>query len=298
MILVTGGTGLLGSAIAEELVRRGEQVGVLGRDSAKIRRRFGNRVEAREADVTRPETLTVGMADAEVVINAVQFPNSPIESRRKGWTFEEVDYKGTLNQVDAAKEAGVRRFVYLSGAGAALEAEQHWFRFKAMAEQHMRSSGLECVIVRPTWVFGPGDHSLNRIVGFGRFLPFIPLFGDGQQAMQPVFVEDVGRIVADAARLPEAANQVFELGGPQVMTMNEVIKTALDVMGKKRPILHQPVTVGKLAGRLMSVLPSPPLSADAVDFISQPAAADNTNLARVFHPKLTPLRDGLATYMK
>jgi uncharacterized protein YbjT (DUF2867 family) len=108
----------------------------------------------------------------------------------------------------------------------------------------------------------------------------------------------VGRIVAEASRKPQAANQVFELGGPEVMSMNDVLNTGLDVLGRKRPILHQPVFVGKALGSVARLLPSPPLSPDAVDFITNPAVADNLNLTRVFQPQLTPLREGLETYLK
>jgi NADH dehydrogenase len=297
MLLVSGGTGLVGSAVVAELLRRGEKVAVLGRDAGRIRQRFADRVEPRVADVRDAATLTAAMRDVDVVINAVQFPNAPIENKRRGWTFEEIDFKGTQHQVGAAKQAGVRRFVYVSGVGAAPEAAKHWFRFAWQAEQYVQASGLEWVIVRATWVYGPGDHSLNRIIGFGRFLPFIPTFGDGKQAMQPVFIDDVGRVLADCALRPEAANELFELGGPETMTMDEVFKTALDVMGKKRPILHQPVAVGKALGSVASLLPSPPLSPDAVDFITQPAVADTTRLKAVLNPQLTPLREALSTYM-
>jgi NADH dehydrogenase len=248
--------------------------------------------------VTKPETLSDAFKGIDVVINAVQFPGSPIEQLRRGWTFKEVDYKGTRNQVDAAKAAGVKRFVYVSGVGASADAKQHWFRFKWQAEQYLAQSGLAWTVIRPTWVFGAGDHSLNRILGFGKLLPFIPLFGDAKQDMQPVFIGDVGRVVADAASSPDAANQLFELGGPEVMSMNDVIKTGLAVQGKKRPLLHQPLFLGKVIGTLASFLPSPPLSADAVDFIAEPAVADMANLNRVLKPKLTTLKDGLQTYLK
>src|SRR5687768_6428267 len=118
MILVSGGTGLVGSAVVAELLRRGEQVAVLGRDANRIRRRFGDSVEGRAADVRDAASLPSAMAGIDIVVNAAQIPNSPIESKRRGWTFEDVDYKGTVNQVNAAKQAGVKRFVYVSGAGA------------------------------------------------------------------------------------------------------------------------------------------------------------------------------------
>ena len=123
------------------------------------------------------------------------------------------------------------------------------------------------------------------------------VFGDGKQMMQPVFIDDVGRVLADAALKPEAANQLFELGGPERMSMNDVVRTALDVMGKKRRLLHQPVVLGKTLGRFASVLPGPPLSADAIDFITNPAVADNSAVDRVLKPRLTHLREGLATYL-
>ncbi len=297
MILVSGGTGFVGSAIVRELLRRGERVAVLGRDGDKARKMFGDGVEAREGDVRRPEQLATAMTGIDVVVNAVQFPNSPIENRRKGWTFEDVDLKGTRNQVDAAKAAGVRRFVYLSGVGAAKDSDKHWFRYKWEAEKYLQDAGIEWVIVRPTWVYGPGDVSLNRFLGFARLLPFIPMFGSGKQLMQPVFIDDVGRIAAAAALRPEAANHVLELGGPDVMSMNDVVKTALDVLGKRRSLLHQPVRLGKTIGALASVLPSTPLTPDAIDFITESATADNTALNEILHPRLTPLRDGLATYL-
>ncbi len=297
MILIAGGTGFVGSAIVRELLRRGERVAVLGRDAAKIRKTLGASVEPREADVRDPKALAAAFAGVDVAINAVQFPNSPIENRRKGWTFEETDLKGTRYQVDAATAAGVRRFVYLSGVGADKDAEKHWFRYKWEAEKYLQDSGLEWVVIRPTWVYGPDDNSLNRLLAFAKRLPFVPIFGDGKQEMQPVFIDDVARVSADAALRPEAANQLFEIGGPERMSMDEVLQTALDVAGKKRGILHQPVFAGKALGALASVLPSPPLSVDAIEFIVQPAVADNSNLERVLHPKLTPLREGLAAYL-
>lgn len=297
MILVTGGTGFVGSAIVKELLRRGEKVAVLGRDAEKIHRRLGTNVDPRAGDVRDAATLPAAMQGIDIVINAVQFPGSPIENRRKGYTFEEIDLKGTRHQVDAAKAAGVKRFVYVSGVGASKEAEKHWFRYKWEAEDYVQKSGLEWVVLRPTWVYGPEDVSLNRFLGFASKLPFVPMFGNGKQDMQPVFIDDVARAAVDCALKPEAANLVFEIGGPEVMSMNDVVSTALEVLGKKRMLLHQPVFVGKTIGTLSGIMPSPPLSADAIDFMTEAATADNKLLLEVLKPKLTSLRDGLRTYL-
>jgi NADH dehydrogenase len=297
MILVTGGTGFVGSAIVKELLRRGEKVAVLGRDADKIHRRLGTDVDPRPGDVRDAATLPAAMQGIDIVINAVQFPGSPIENRHKGYTFEEIDLKGTRNQVDAAKAAGVKRFVYVSGVGAAKDAEKHWFRYKWEAEDYVHKSGLEWVVLRPTWVYGPEDISLNRFLGFASKLPFVPMFGNGKQDMQPVFIDDVARAAVDCALKPEAANLVFEIGGPEVMSMNDVVSTALEVLGKKRMLLHQPLFVGKTIGTLSGIMPSPPLSADAIDFITEAATADNKLLLEVLKPKLTSLRDGLKTYL-
>jgi uncharacterized protein YbjT (DUF2867 family) len=296
MILITGGTGFVGAAAVRELARRGNSVAVLGRDAGKIARRFPDlRVEARPGDVRDPDGLRAAFEGAETVIDCVQFPNSPIENKRKGWTFEQIDYLGTLNQVLAAKSTGVKRYVYVSGVGAAPDAKQHWFVFKARAEEAVRASGITHVIIRPTWVYGPGDASLNRFLGFARRLLVVPMFGDGKQQMQPLFIDDLGRMLADAVERAEADNQTFEAGGPERMTMDEVIRSALDIAGLRGRILHQPVALGKLIGALARMLPNPPLTPDAIDFITQPAVADNAALERVFAPKLTPLRAGLAT---
>jgi NADH dehydrogenase len=298
MILVTGGTGFVGAGVVRELAQRGIPVAALGRDREKVARRFAKMpVTARAGDVRNIDSLREAFKGIDVVINAVQFPNSPIENKRKGYTFEQIDYQGTLNQIAAAKDAGVQRFVNVSGVGAAPDAGKHWFVYKWRAEEALRSSGITHVIVRPTWVYGPDDVALNRFLGFAKMLPFVPTFGNGKQLMQPIFVDDLSRVLADAAEKTAADNQTFDIGGPERMSMDDVVKTALEVAGKKRPILHQPIAVGKLLGRILQLLPSPPLTADSIDFITHDAIADNSAVQRVFAPKLTPLRAGLATYL-
>lgn len=297
MILVAGGTGFVGGGIVRELARRGKTVAVLTRSAKKAKRFPGLDVEYREGDVTRPETLAAAMQGVEAVVGAQQFPGSPIENPKKGYTFEKVDAEGTENLVRAAKAAGVKQYVYLSGAGAAPEG-RHWFRAKWRAETAVRESGLTWTIIRPSWVYGPEDVALNRFLGMARFLPFVPLIGNaGKQKMQPVFVDDVGRAAAESLENPAAASQVFELGGPQVLTMTEIVRTALEVSGKKRLLLSSPLFVMKAVASLVQFAPGRPLTPDAVEFIAADALADPTEIERALGIKVTPLRDGLATYL-
>lgn len=298
MILVAGGTGFVGAAVVRELARRGKQVAVLTRDASRAARRFpGFEVEFREGDVRDPPSLGRAVQGADVVIGAQQFPNSPIENKRKGHTFEEVDARGTENLVKAARDAGVKRFIYLSGAGASPDGF-HWHRAKWRAETAVRESGITYVIFRPSWIFGPEDRSLNRFLAMSRFLPLVPLIGPtAAQRVQPVFVEDVARAVAEAADNNAADNTVLEIGGPNVMTMNEAVRTALEVSGRKRLLLSAPKGLMKLVAAFLQYLPGPPLTPDAVEFVSMDALGDPTQVEEKLGVKVTPLREALSTYL-
>lgn len=299
MILVTGGSGFIGGAIVRKLVAAGERVRCMTRSPDRARLKLGDlNVEFSEGDVTDPVKVTAAMWECDTIVNCVQFPNFPVENKRRGYTFERIDNQGTRTQVRGAKEVGAKRFIYLSGAGVGPNATRAWFQAKWGAESAVRGSGLAWTIFRPSWVYGPGDRSLNRFVGLARRLPFVPMFGDGKQRIQPVFVDDVATCVAASVRMEAAYNKVFEIGGPQVLTMNQIMETVFQVLGKKRMLLHTPIILPKLMAFPMEFLPSPPLSRDAIDFITMEGVVDNKPLLQTFKIQLTPLRQGLATYLR
>lgn len=299
MILVAGGTGFIGAAVVRELVRRGREVVVLSRDAARARARFRSlEVGVREGDVRRPESLDGAVQGAETVICSIQFPGFPREDPRRGYTFEEVDAKGTERLVAAARRAGVKRFVYMSGAGAAPDARYHWFRAKWRAETAVRESGMTYVIFRPSWVYGPEDAALNRFVAMARLLPFVPVIGQGdRQRLQPVFIDDLARAVAQAVESPAADNRIFEIGGPEVLSMTQIVRTALEISGRRRPVISFPKGLMKMVAAVLQVLPGRPLTPDAVEFITMDALADPTEVERTLGISLTPFRQALATYL-
>jgi NADH dehydrogenase len=296
-VAVAGGTGFVGGGIAAELHRRGHRVIALSKRGEAARGPLPDDVEIRQVDVTRPDGLPTALADVDALVIALAFRNSPMEAPRRGRTFAAVDGQGTRNLVAAAVQAGVGRLVYISGAGAAPDAARHWFRVKWAAETAVRESGLPYTIIRPTWIYGPNDVSLNRFLGFARRLPFVPLTNAGSQRLAPVFIDDAARLAADSLVDPAAVDQVFELGGPEVMTMRQVIGRALRVVGLARPVLPGPTPLLKMAAWPLRWLPNPPLTPDAVDFINQPATVDLEPLLARLPRRLTPLEEGLATYL-
>ena len=296
-VIVAGGTGFVGSAIAKEVRRRGHQVIVLSSRGETARGSLPDDIEIRQVDVRDRGAAMTAVGDADALVIALAFPNSPIESPRRGQTFMAVDAAGTEHLVAAAQARGVGRLVYLSGAGAAPDAERHWFRAKWRAEEAVRASGIDATIIRPTWIYGPGDVSLNRFIGFARTLPIVPMTNLGRQSLAPVFIDDIARLAADSLVDPAAANRVFEVGGPETLTMRDIIKAAVRHAGLARPIVPGPAPLIKLAAWPLTLLPKPPLTPDAVDFINQPATVDNGPLLGAMPRRLTPLEEGLSTYL-
>ncbi len=154
------------------------------------------------------------------------------------------------------------------------------------------------VIFRVSWVFGPEDVSLNRFLRMSRFLPFVPMIGNpSKQRVQPVFVDDLARAVAEAVDSPAAANRLFEIGGPQALSMAELIRVALEVAGRRRFLLPAPKGLMKLTAAILQHLPGRPLTPDAVDFVTMDAIADPSEAQRVLGIQMTPLREALETYL-
>jgi len=296
-VLVAGGTGFIGSRVVDELLARGtHQVVVMTRDPARARPKAG--VEYVRGDISDPASLDTATRGVEVVVHAVQFPNHPVENPRKGWTYERVDGVGTERMAAAAAKNGVRRFVYLSGAGARPGRTEPWFRAKERAERAVTSSDMEYVILRPSWIYGPDDRSMNKFVAFVKYLPVVPVIGSGQERVQAASVYDVAKVAAAAVDEPAAANRVFELGSSPPLTMDEILRTIMHILGKRKPLLHQPAWLVKIPASVIQYLPNAPLSPGAVDFITMDERVDPSAAEQVFGIRFRSLEAGLREYLR
>jgi uncharacterized protein YbjT (DUF2867 family) len=295
-VLVAGGTGFIGSRVVDRLAAQGtHRVVVMTRDPQSSKRKPG--IEYVRGDVRDRASLEAATQGIDTVVHCVQFPNHPVENPRKGWTYEQIDGAGTARMVAAATENGVRRFIYLSGAGARPGRPQPWFRAKGRAENAIKASGMEYVILQPSWIYGPDDRSMNKFVAFARHLPIVPVIGSGRERVQPVFVEDAGNVAAAAVDNAEATNRTFELGSSPAITMDEILRTIMRVLGKQKPLFHQPAWLVKLPAAVLQYLPNAPLSPGAIDFIVMDEPVDPTDAERVFGIRFRGLEEGLRTYL-
>jgi uncharacterized protein YbjT (DUF2867 family) len=303
-LVVAGGTGFVGRHIVRALLDGGHEVTVLGRNPSSVASiPMLDGASATRGDVTDPVLLRGTLDGADGVVGAVQFSGYPAEVRRAGLTFDDYDRKGTENLITEAQRAGVTRYLYISGANSTPSAAENWYRAKGLAEETVRDSGLRFLILRPSWAYGPGDKALNTYVAMARFSPVIPMIAryDGrrmiQQQIQPVFIEDVALAVRRAFEREEAWNRSFEIGGPDVMTMREVIETLLDVTGKKRAIVPVPDVLAKAGVAPLTFLSRPAMTPSAIDFVTQDGLVDIADLEAVLDVHPVPLREGLSRYM-
>jgi uncharacterized protein YbjT (DUF2867 family) len=297
VILVVGGSGFIGSAVVRALVAEEAEVTVMTSRPEGSRERIERMgATAVRGDVLEPASLPDAVRGAEVVVQCLTFPTFPVEKPRKGFTFQEFDGAGTERLVAAAASEGVLRYVYSSAVGAAPDGAQTWYLAKWRGEEAIRRSGLEHAIIRPSWVYGPGDIGLNKFVAFHRWLPFVPVVGDGSQRVQPVFVDDVGDALAKAATVG-GPQGTFEIGGPEILTMNEVIGAMMETRGRRKPLLHLPAWFAKFGAFFLQFLPGAPLSPGAIDFATADALADRASLLESFDVRSRTLRDGLGTYL-
>ncbi len=298
--LVTGGTGFVGSEIVRYLVRGSESVRVLSRSPKKLLR--SQRIPGTEffqGDVFNPPTLEAALAGSDAMINAVQFENAPFENPRRGLTYERVDGEGTERQVEAAKKAGVKRFIYISGAGTREGRREPWFRAKLRAEKAVQESGLQWTIFRPSWIYGPGDRSLNKFAMFARLGPIVPLIGMGKEKIQPLYIMDMAKAVSLALNNSKTFGKILDIGGPESLSMHDIVATLLKVMGKRRIIFPQPKSMMKFIAAFVQFLPGKLrfLTPGGVDFITMEESVDNSALLQLLKLTLTPLEEGLRSYL-
>ena len=249
MILLTGATGTVGTPLLRRLTAAGEPVRCLVREP----RRLGPervRVQIALGDLGNPASFRNAMRGVDTVVHlAAAIRDQP------GGSIEELDAVATLRLVRAAERAGVKRFFFFSAIGASLHSPARFFRAKALAEQALAEADLETTVFAPSIVYSPGDPWITLLDRLTR-LPVAPVSGAGDARYQPIWADDVADCVVAALRNPNG-NRRYELAGPEALTYDGIVKTALRAFGRRRRLLHVPLPVVRASLRVAEAFAGP-----------------------------------------
>ncbi len=301
-VLVTGATGFVGTYVVNRLLQRGHAVAVLARDPDKTRNRYNRPVEAVRGDVLDTASLTAAfsVAGRDAVVHLVGIINEKGEQ-----TFDRMHRQAAENVIAAAKAAGVRRFLHMSAMGASEDSPSEYGRTKAAGEKAVRASGLDWTIFRPSINFGPGDGFVSLLAPIVRLNPgFIPVIGPGTTRFQPISVRDVARVFAEALEKPATIGQTYEVGGPDVLTLNDIYREIAAAIGKPRKrLVHFPLWYGRLLAVLFEglarrgVLADPPLTRDQLASLSRDNVADVSATLAAFGGEWARFAPGIREYL-
>lgn len=265
-VLVTGGTGFLGGHVCRALIARGYLPRLLVREGSEDRI---------PEDIRRASRVTPGdVTNREFMENAAQSTKAVVhlagiirEFPARGVTFEKVHVDATRHAVHAANMWGIQRFVYVSALGAAAGGPGSYFDSKGRAEVIVRRSGLSWTVFRPSRIFGPGDRFLTELGEAVRRAPFLPIPGDVKFLLQPAFVGDVVRGIVDCLTRPDTERRVFDIGGPERITYEELVDRIAAAAGIRVRKVRVTVPSIRRAARFFSRFGKFPLTDDMLDVL-------------------------------
>lgn len=290
MILVTGATGFVGGHVVAALRRAGKQVRCLVRDLRTAAKPELAGCELAEGDMTERRSLASAAEGAECVVHLVAIRQGKPEQ------FERIMSRGTRDLVVAAQEAGVRRFVLMSALGVAERTKDlvPYYRAKWEMEQAVQGSSLPFVIFRPSFVFGSDGGILPTFRRLAKLAPVTPIVGSGTQRLQPIWADDVAAYFVRSVD-GVGTGVTFDLGGPDVVSWNELWERLKTALGVRRPSVHVPMGLMRLNALVTERLPGDiPLTRDLLKMME---AGDNIvaddAAAQAFALPLVPLDEQL-----
>lgn len=254
---VFGGSGFIGRYVVKRLARQGWLVRVAVRDpeAALFLKPMGSvgQVVPVYANVTDDASSANAMAGADLVINLVG-----ILAEAGGSGFQSVHAEGAGRIARLAAAAGVPRLVHMSAIGADAGSHSRYASTKGLGEQAAREAFPAATIIRPSVVFGPEDHFFNRFAAIGRIAPFMPVIA-GSTKLQPVYVGDVADAIVAAVDRP---GETFELGGPRMWSMRDLMAYVLEQIGRTKPMVTVPMCIARLQAAVLELVPGQPLTRD------------------------------------
>jgi NADH dehydrogenase len=265
-VTVFGGTGFLGRRLVQRLVADGVTVRVAVRHPEQahnaLRAAGLDRVAVFRADVRDHASVAATVAGADAVVDAV---SAYVE--KGGVTFKAVHEQGAETLAQEATAAGSARLVLVSGIGADAGSGSPYIRARGRGELVVRQAFPGATIIRPAAMFGPGDALFGALADLARVLPALPLIGGGRTRLQPVYVDDVAEAIARMIADSETTGRTYEVAGPRVYTLRELVTIVLRLTGKWRLLVPLPFGLAEISARLLELLPRPLLTTGQVDLL-------------------------------
>jgi len=277
-VFLTGATGFVGREVRRQLLEAGWEVVAIARHMS--------------ASTSAPRVIQVA-ADingeawprwCEGCTAAIHLVGIIREAPRQGVTFDRVHRLATDRVIAACKELGISRLVHMSALGARPGTVTGYQRSKWAAEEAVRASNLEWTIVRPSVIFGVGDGFTTSLAGPLRRFPLFPVFGDGQARLQPIAVAEVARAIVRALETPASVRHVVELGGPEPLTYDEVLRRTARALGRRPGLVHLPVGLSRFLVAMLQLVPGAPITRDQLTMLLEGSTCDTAPAAALFGP--------------
>ena len=256
---VFGGTGFVGRRVVRHLRESGTKVRIVSRHPGLS---HDDGIEQIAADARDQRSVEAAVAGADSVVNAIS-----LYVEQGSDTFHTVHVELAARIANAARQAGIRRFVHISGIGAAAASHSPYIRSRGEGEAAVQAAFPGATIVRPAVMFAPDDAFLTTILRLLRSLPAYPVFGDGRTRLQPVYADDVAAAIAQIVRQSQRPYPIYELAGPRVYSYEELLRTIARIAGLRPLLMRMPFAFWEVIAGLGEMLPHPPLTRNQVELM-------------------------------
>jgi uncharacterized protein YbjT (DUF2867 family) len=282
-ILVTGATGFVGRAVVSRLVKEGLRPRCLVRDLDRAKQALpAASITLIAGDILRPATLAPAFAGIDLFVDC-SFMTANLKPKGEE-TYYNVNVAGTHNLIDAARRAGTKRAVVMSGLGTKEDKPGSYMQGRYLAEEAFKESGLGWTILQPSVQFGPHAAFFKGLADLIKRVPFVvPVAGSGNETFQPIWVEDVATCVLRCIREPARDGTSYAIGGPDIFTYNQILDLLMENLHVKKAKLPGPKPLVFLGAALMqAVLPNPPITTAALGLFDFPNTTDRDAVEKHF----------------
>jgi NADH dehydrogenase len=280
LIVVFGGSGFIGRYVVRALAKRGKRVRVAMRQphlGQELRVLGGvGQIQIVQANVRFPDSVERALDGADGVVNLIGIMNEWSKQ-----TFFNLHAEGAATIAAKADKAEIDRFIQVSAIGASSNSASRYSKSKAEGEEAVRTAIPSATILRPSVIFGPEDKFFNRLADLAKFAPFMPMLG-ARTRYQPLYAGDLAEAIANALDRRDARGQIYELGGPRVYSMKQLLRFILETIMRKRALIGLPLillapfaTLGAALFRLSPIPFTPPLTGDQVTLLGKDNIVDD-----------------------